>query len=662
MRRLTKYLIALVFLLIPFLAFGQEMSVREFYLAETDLTANTPGTIVTDQNGEVCALIKMETTLDGFSFDTGSLGVMEVRREGGEMWIYVPFGIRKLTISHPQLGVIRDYPLPCQIEKGRTYILKLNATLGSHTYDSSKKQKMILQVYPASARVEINGMSITLDRNGICEQELSFGVYDVTVSASKYHTMRTQIEINDPKKTQRFDIRLKQAFGWLKITGSGDETLSIDGKSTQFAPGRNLELMSSHYRVLLQKPLYKPYERTIEVKDSVVVEINPRFEPNFRELQFKVYNDAEIWVDDVKVGQGDWKGKLEYGTHRIECKKESHRPTELVLNVDPQTLGPLMLESPTPIYGTLIVSSEPAGAEVFIDGQYEGVSPGTFRKLIGKHTVSIRRTGFNTHEETIDLEERYSTRIESKLENIIPITIASAPSATVYIDGIEAGKTLWSSTVIAGQHTIKLTARRYYDLEKKIEVNEPYKKYEFKLRRRYYYDREFIIGANAMSGFKDVTIGGYIGGYIKNVNLEAHVQYGIMPSETIYWNYLQTDSEPFQYQYNPLMVGGKFGYGFIIGSHVRLTPQIGSYFVMLKGKQIDTNPDYINPDTCYGVNLFAGGKVSFALAPAVELNISPEYAFGVYKSALYKEIHNVSPMAKGWLDGFRMNFGIGLYF
>ncbi len=662
MRQLTKYVIAFVFLLIPYLVNGQEMSIREFYLAETDLTANTRGTMVLDQNGEVCALIKMETTLDGFNFDTGSLGVMDVHREGGELWVYVPFGIRKLTISHPQLGIIRDYPLPCQIEKGRTYILKLNATLGNRTYDSSKKQKMILQVYPASARVEINGMSVTLDRNGICEQELSFGVYDVTVSASKYHTMRTQIEINDPKKTQRFDLRLKQAFGWLKITGTGDESLSIDGRSTPYTPGKNIELMSGHYRVLLQKPLYKPYERAIEVRDSVVVEINPRFEANFRELQFKVYNDAEIWVDDVKVGKGDWTGKLEYGTHRIECKKESHRPTELVLNVDPQTLGPFMLESPTPIYGTLIVSSEPAGAEVFIDDQYEGVTPGTFRKLIGKHKVSIRRTGFNTHEETIDLEERYSSRVEAKLENIIPITISSTPSATLYIDGIEVGKTLWSKTVIAGQHTVKLTAPRYYDLEKKIEVNEPYKKYEFKLKRRYYYDKEFLIGANAMSGFKDVTIGGYIGGYIKNFNLEAHVQYGIMPSETIYWNYLQTDSEPFQYQYNPLMVGGKFGYGFIIGSRVRLTPQVGSYFVMLKGMQVDTNPASFKPDSCYGINLFAGGKVSVAIAPAVELNISPEYAFGVYKTALYKEIYDVSPMAKGWLDGFRLNFGIGLYF
>jgi hypothetical protein len=59
------------------LSFGQDRSVKSFYLAETDMTANTPGTIVYDQNGSVCALIKVESTLYGFSFDVGALGISE---------------------------------------------------------------------------------------------------------------------------------------------------------------------------------------------------------------------------------------------------------------------------------------------------------------------------------------------------------------------------------------------------------------------------------------------------------------------------------------------------------------------------------------------------------------------------------------------------------
>ena len=57
-------------LLSPALSSGQVFSVKDFFLAETDLTANTPGTIVKDQNGAVCALIKVETTLDDYAFES----------------------------------------------------------------------------------------------------------------------------------------------------------------------------------------------------------------------------------------------------------------------------------------------------------------------------------------------------------------------------------------------------------------------------------------------------------------------------------------------------------------------------------------------------------------------------------------------------------------
>ena len=82
--------------------------------------------MVHDQNGNVCALIKVETTQKGFTFDVGVLGVVSVVEQPAEIWVYVPFGIRKITIQHPQLGILRDYPIPFAIEKGRTYKMKLS--------------------------------------------------------------------------------------------------------------------------------------------------------------------------------------------------------------------------------------------------------------------------------------------------------------------------------------------------------------------------------------------------------------------------------------------------------------------------------------------------------------------------------------------------------
>lgn len=50
---------------------AQNLSVESFRLLPNDLTANTFGTMESDQNGEVAALIKVVTAETGFAFDGG---------------------------------------------------------------------------------------------------------------------------------------------------------------------------------------------------------------------------------------------------------------------------------------------------------------------------------------------------------------------------------------------------------------------------------------------------------------------------------------------------------------------------------------------------------------------------------------------------------------
>ena len=75
------------------IAQDNKISVLNFYLSERDLTANTHGSIVYDQNGEKCALIKIRTNQEGFSFDVGSLGITQTIQKKGEIWVYVPHGV-----------------------------------------------------------------------------------------------------------------------------------------------------------------------------------------------------------------------------------------------------------------------------------------------------------------------------------------------------------------------------------------------------------------------------------------------------------------------------------------------------------------------------------------------------------------------------------------
>ena len=64
---------------------AQNISVKSFRLLETDLTANTAGTMKRDQNNETAALIKVVTKETGFVFDGGMLGIVATMQKTGEL-------------------------------------------------------------------------------------------------------------------------------------------------------------------------------------------------------------------------------------------------------------------------------------------------------------------------------------------------------------------------------------------------------------------------------------------------------------------------------------------------------------------------------------------------------------------------------------------------
>lgn len=119
-----KFIVSFVLVLMSLPGIAQTISVSSFKMDEMDLTANLQGSIVLDQNGEKCALIKIFTTDSGFTFDVGSLGVASTIQKEGEIWVYVPHGIKKMRMNHAKLGIL-EYLFPCSIQSARTYKLEL---------------------------------------------------------------------------------------------------------------------------------------------------------------------------------------------------------------------------------------------------------------------------------------------------------------------------------------------------------------------------------------------------------------------------------------------------------------------------------------------------------------------------------------------------------
>ena len=416
---------------------AQEMSVKSFYLAETDLTANTLGTMVYDQNGNVCALIKVETTVDGFSFDVGSLGVSEVKRVGGEIWVYVPYGIRKITLSHPQLGVVRDYQIPCAIERGKTYVMKIVAgTVRTIVEQASTKQFLQIEITPSDAILEVNGKIKVVD-NGVYNELLPFGKYQYKAYCKNFHDLVGVIEVSDPDNTHRLNLKLKPAFGHISILEENQTDIKgaavyIDEQYMGTIPLRNIQISSGTHSIKVIKELYEAYNENFVITDEEKLDLKPNLIPDFAEVTLVTSEDADIYINGELKGKHTWKGKLMTGSYVFETKQNGHIPTERSYDISrANNQQTIQLQSPTPIYGSLVISSTPSNAKISINGKQIGETPKYISKqVIGEYRISVELNGYVIQTKTINVTEGNETYLSFTLEKSIGQTYSTSTTST----------------------------------------------------------------------------------------------------------------------------------------------------------------------------------------------------------------------------------------
>lgn len=429
---------------------AQELAVQSFVLAETDLTANTPGTMVQDQNGNVCALIKVETTQKGFTFDVGVLGVMSVVDQPGEIWVYVPFGVRKITVRHPQLGVLRDYQIPCAIERGRTYIMKLTSgTVRTIVDYAPSKQFLQIQLTPADAILEINGKVKVAD-NGVYQELLPFGRYQYKAYSPDYHDLVGVIEVSDPDNAHKLNLTLKAAFGRLSVLERSQPDMAgasvyIDEKYIGKVPVKDLKIASGSHRVRILKEMYEPYNQTFTVSDEQNLQMTPTLVPDFAEVTLFTAEDAEILVNGEYKGTRKWSGKLSNGSYIFETRMQGHIPYKMSYDISRNDQGKTInLQGPTPIYGSLAISSTPPNAKITINGKSVGETPKYIsRQVIGKYTVIAEIDGYQKQTKTVEVAEGAEASLTFELKKqetavaIVPAAGSGTSDFVLKVKGVE---------------------------------------------------------------------------------------------------------------------------------------------------------------------------------------------------------------------------------
>ena len=338
------------------------------------------------------------------------------------------------------------------------------------------QQFVVFNVTPADALVIFDGSPMVVN-SGAANKRVKFGTYSYTVSAKDFHTYSGSVTVNDMKNKSMVKVDLKPAHGWINVSGSSAEGayVYVADQLIGQAPLKTDRLASGTYSVRLVKPLFKSYDTSVIVTDGNVTTISPVLQADFARVTLSVDNGAEIWVNGEHKGSGSWTGDLATGSYLVECRKANHRSTSDNINVSADMPSRrITLKAPSPINGSLSISSAPDFAEVYLDDTHIGQTPLYLPEtLIGSHTLKLSKSGCADWTGNINVAEGQIAEINATLQSGASVTFTSNVSgAQLYLDGVLLGPANGTYDVAFGSHTIVCKASGKKDLIKNITISQ----------------------------------------------------------------------------------------------------------------------------------------------------------------------------------------------
>lgn len=126
-------------------------------------------------------------------------------------------------------------------------------------------------------------------------------------------------------------------------------------------------------------------------------------------------------------------------------------------------------------YGSIDVSSSPAGADVYVDGQYIGTTPASYGTTTGNHDVRVSLSGYADYQTSVSVRANQTSRIAASLQPLRrtgTVSFTSSPSgADVYVNGNHVGRTPTGRvTFDEGTYTARFVLGGYQDTNVQFRV------------------------------------------------------------------------------------------------------------------------------------------------------------------------------------------------
>ena len=233
----------------------------------------------------------------------------------------------------------------------------------------------------------------------------------------------------------------------------------------------------------LGAPVFIESSTTGDGGSSSVVDLTAPVKPQDRgQLALLLFDSvpsgAEVWLGDIKAGTTPYQNlQLSSGQNlNITLKAQDYRDLQVALTLQPGSNTPKPFEL-VPAFGSLSITSEPSGADVYISGELVGQTPYSSQRLASaKYLVDIRKPLYlPLSNQTIAIEDGQRTERSFKLEpNFGDLSVASEPSAatiTLEANGREVYRGTTPISLQLEPATYILSASKVGYAERRFEVS-----------------------------------------------------------------------------------------------------------------------------------------------------------------------------------------------
>jgi hypothetical protein len=244
-----------------------------------------------------------------------------------------------------------------------------------------------------------------------------------------------------------------------------------------------LKLEKGDHKLILELPGYKPMETTVTVKPRAGQEFKYVLERQARPATLDVRasddsaNGATLNIDGAAVGPLPITKDVPSGRHEVVVLREGFTPYREWVDVGEGERRTMVvtLAKKAPDQGTLIVTADIEGAEVWVDSQKKDNAPTVIQLPVGPHVVEVKKEGIAPWRQEVTITAGQQSKVAAGLAAAAGGSLrilSSTAGAEVYLDGEMKGNAPQTITgVKPGTHVVEVRAKDRAPATQEVKVS-----------------------------------------------------------------------------------------------------------------------------------------------------------------------------------------------